>query len=251
MNDLIVELSSKKIGCRIDDVSINNISYADDMVLLSPTVRALRELLECCESYAQAHGLLYNVRKSEFLIFKADGGKCPESVPAIKLNGNELKRVYQFKYLGHYVTDDLRDQVDIERERRALAVRCNMLARRFARCSEQVKITLFKAYCQVFYTCSLWTNYTQRTISALRVQYNNGFRMLMGLPRFCSASGMFTHAQVDGFHAIIRQKSASLLCRVRASSNSILKTIAWRYDSPLFCDIVRRCISNNELVTKY
>ncbi|XP_045537877.1 uncharacterized protein LOC123721879 [Papilio machaon] len=250
INDLIVELSSKKIGCRIDDVSINNISYADDMVLLSPTIRAMRNLLACCESYALTHGLVYNVAKSEYLVFGAGGGKYPEVVPVIKLNGTELKRVYQFKYLGHYVTADLKDQVDIERERRALAVRCNMVARRFARCSKQVKVTLFKAYCQVFYTCSLWTNYTQRAVSALRVQYNNGFRMLMGLPRFCSASGMLAQAGVDGCHAIIRKKSASLLCRLRASSNSILGTIAWRFDSPLLLGIVRRCISNNNLVTK-
>ncbi|PZC82307.1 hypothetical protein B5X24_HaOG210610 [Helicoverpa armigera] len=200
--------------------------------------------------YAQEHGLIYNAKKSQFLVFKAVGGKFPDCVPPIKLNGKALVRVAKFKYLGHYVTEDLNDQEDIERERRALAVRCNMLARRFARCSKLAKITLFKAYCQVFYTCSLWTNYTQRAISALRVQYNNGFRMLMGLPRFCSASGMFAEARVDGFHAIVRQKSASLLCRVRASSNSILKTIAGRYDSPLLGDVVYRCIVNNHLVSK-
>ena len=219
-------------------------------MVLMVTVRALRELLTCCEGYAQKHGLIYNVRKNEYLVFRAVGGKCPEYVPPIKLNGIELQRVYQFKYLGHYVTDSFDDRVDIERERRALAVRCNVLARRFARCGKAVKITLFKAYCQVFYTCSLWTNYTQRAIGALRVQYNNGFRMLMGLPRFCSASGMFAESRVDDFHAIVRQRSASLLCRVRASSNSILKTIAWRYDTPLLGDVVLKCIRNNNLVTK-
>ncbi|CAH2094329.1 unnamed protein product [Euphydryas editha] len=101
INDLIVELSSKKVGCRIDDISINNISYADDMVLLSPSVRALRELLASSESYARKHGLMYNVKKSEVMVFKAHGGKRRKSVPVIKLNGSELKRVYQFKYLGH------------------------------------------------------------------------------------------------------------------------------------------------------
>ncbi|XP_045539858.1 uncharacterized protein LOC123722361 [Papilio machaon] len=174
INDLIVELSSKKIGCRIDDVSINNISYADDMVLLSPTIRAMRNLLACCESYALTHGLVYNVAKSEYLVFGAGVGKYPEVVPVIKLNGTELKRVYQFKYLGHYVTADLKDQVDIERERRALAVRCNMVARRFARCSKQVKVTLFKAYCQVFYTCSLWTNYTLSVLCASNTIMDSG-----------------------------------------------------------------------------
>ncbi|XP_061711717.1 uncharacterized protein LOC133521011 [Cydia pomonella] len=233
VNDLIGGLSSAPVGCRVDDVSINNISYADDMVLLSPTVRALRKLLSICEEYVSKYGLLYNAKKSEYMVFKAVGGKLPENVPAIKLNNNELKRVYTFKYLGHYVTDDLKDQLDIERERTALAVRCNMLIRRFARCSQQVKITLFKAYCQVFYTCSLWTSFTQKTISSLRVQYNNGFRMLLGLPRFCSASGMFAQARTDDYYAIIRKRIASLLCRVRASSNPILATVAGRYDSPV------------------
>ncbi|XP_063392589.1 uncharacterized protein LOC134678076 [Cydia fagiglandana] len=203
------------------------------MVLLSPTVRALRKLLSVCEEYVSKHGLLYNAKKSEFMVFKAVEGKLPESVPAIKLNNNNLKRVYTFKYLGHYITDDLKDQLDIKRERRALAVRCNMLIRRFARCSQQVKITLFKAYCQVFYTCSLWISYAQKTISSLRVQYNNGFRMLLGLSRFCSASGMFAQARTDDYYAIIRKRTASLLCRVRASSNPILATVAGRYDSPI------------------
>ncbi|KOB71036.1 RNA-directed DNA polymerase from mobile element jockey [Operophtera brumata] len=39
--------------------------------------------------------------------------------------------VQQFKYLGHLLTEKLRDNVDIEREMRALAV----LTRRFANCS--------------------------------------------------------------------------------------------------------------------
>ncbi|CAG9134888.1 unnamed protein product [Plutella xylostella] len=120
--------------------------------------------------------------------------------------------------------------MDIERERRALSVRCNMLARRFARSSEQVKITLFKAFCQSFYTSSLWVDYTQRSYSALRVQYNNAFRVLLRRPRFCSASAMFTEARTDGFHAIIRKRAASMLRRLRDSHNSILEVIADRID---------------------
>nr|XP_034825539.1 trypsin 3A1-like [Maniola hyperantus] len=65
--------------------------------------------------------------------------------------------------------------------------------------------------------------------------------MLLGLPRGCSASGMFTEARTDGFHAIIRKKMASLLQRLRSSSNSILEIIlSEKY--PLF--------ESNRLVTK-
>ncbi|XP_026741872.1 uncharacterized protein LOC113503928 [Trichoplusia ni] len=232
VNELLEELSSTGIGCHVDGVCINNISYADDMVLLSPSISALRRMLRICESYAVAHGLKYNPTKSEFMVFYA-GNKCYEVVPDIHLCGATVNRVDKFKYLGHWVTDDMRDNIDIERERRSLAVRCNMLARRFARCSDQVKKTLFKAYCQSFYTCSLWISYSQRAYSDLRVQYNNAFRVLMGLPRFCSASSMFAGAIIDGFSAIMRKRCASMLERLRSSTNSILCVLSDRWDSPL------------------
>lgn len=56
-----------------------------------------------------------------------------------------VNRVAIFKYLDHFLTDGLEDDGAIERERRSLAVRGNMLARIFYRCSKEVKLTLFKA----------------------------------------------------------------------------------------------------------
>ncbi|CAK1579855.1 unnamed protein product [Parnassius mnemosyne] len=238
VNDLLVELSSMRVGCRVGGVCINSISYADDMVLLGPTVNAIREMLKVCETYAASHGLVYNTEKSQYMVFRV-AGRCPESIPAINLNGSELKRVYQFKYLGHILADDLRDDLDIERERRALAVRGNMLARRFARCSDQVKITLFKAYCQGLYTGGLWIRYAKKSLNTLRVQYNNIFRMMLALPRFCSASGMFAQTRTDGFHAIVRKKVASLIGRIRRSDNSILRTVADDPHAPIVRHFVR------------
>lgn len=238
MNELIVELSSIPVGCKINGTSVNNLSYADDMVLLGPTAGSIRQMLSICERYAATHGLVYNVGKSEYLIFAAPG-RHVHYEPTISLNGRALKRVVQFKYLGHYVTEDLKDGVDIDRERRALAARCNMLAHRFARCSSMVKITLFKAYCQGFYTGSLWVSYTRKDLDALRVQYNNGFRVLLRLPRFCSASSMFAVARTDDFYAIIRKKTASLISRMRASTNSILHTLAEQHDAPILRHAVR------------
>ncbi|XP_049869354.1 uncharacterized protein LOC126369104 [Pectinophora gossypiella] len=202
------------------------------MVLLSPSIGALRRLLSICESFAGAHGLKYNVRKSEFMVFKS-GSHTYTELPEITLYGTPLNRVDKFKYLGHWVTEDLIDKLDIERERRSLAVRSNMLARRFARCTTPVKVTLFKAYCQSFYTCGLWVNFTQRAYSDLRVQYNNALRVLLGRPWRCSASGMFAEARIDDFYAIMRKRSASLLSRLRGATNTILSVFADKWDSPL------------------
>ncbi|XP_047989869.1 uncharacterized protein LOC125229132 [Leguminivora glycinivorella] len=232
MDGLIEELTGAKVGCHIGGTCLNNISYADDMVLLAPSVSALRRLVRICELYAERHGLRYNTTKSELLVFRAGNMKL-EEVPPVELNGAVLDRVQRFKYLGHWLTEILSDDIDVERERRALAVRCNMLVRRFAKCSNEVKITLFKSYCQSFYTCSLWASFTQRAYNALRIQYNNAFRILMGLPRYCSASGMFADAHTDDFYAIMRKRAGSQWYRLQGGTNGLLNALVSRIDSPL------------------
>ncbi|XP_026314329.1 uncharacterized protein LOC113226036 [Hyposmocoma kahamanoa] len=217
MDGLIEELSNTKVGCHVEGVCVKNISYADDMVLLSPSIGALKRLLHICERYAVAHGLKYNVSKSELMVFKV--GSKTHTVPRLTLAGSPLKTVTKFKYLGHWVTDNFSDNLDIERERRSLAVRCN--------------IPQPAAFCVSFYSCGLWLDYTQGAYNELRVQYNNAFRVLLGLPRRCSASGLFTEARTDGFAAVMRKRCASLEARLHASPNRILSVFASCSDSPM------------------
>ena len=87
VNQLIGRLSRAMVGYSIDGKMINNISYADDMVLLSPSVSALRRLLSICESYALSHGFRYNGSKSVLMLCKA-GNKAPLNVPVIKIVGS-------------------------------------------------------------------------------------------------------------------------------------------------------------------
>ncbi|XP_053600428.1 uncharacterized protein LOC128671406 [Plodia interpunctella] len=238
VNALIEALSREHVGCHVDGVCVNNISYADDMALLSASVCGLRKLLSICEAYATSHGLKYNIRKSEVMVFGARSKDL--SIPTISLYGVPLNRVEKFKYLGHILAPDLKDDADIDRERRALSVRANMIAHKFSKCSEDVKKTLFRAFCTSFYTSTLWAHFTKKSYDAFRIQYNNAFRVLLRLPRFCSASGMFAAARVDCFYATMRKRGASLVRRVRASSNSILAMIASRLDCPYInhcCDL--------------
>ncbi|KAG6444153.1 hypothetical protein O3G_MSEX003217 [Manduca sexta] len=74
VNDLIVELRITNIGCHLGNLCVNKISYADDMVLLSPSIKGLRNLLVVCECYAESHGLKYNGKKTEILVFRFGKG---------------------------------------------------------------------------------------------------------------------------------------------------------------------------------
>lgn len=108
-----------KSDARLMEFYVNNFSYADDIVLLGPTVGSIRTLLKIYEEYAIKHGLTYNVKKSEHMVFVVRG-RVINYEPVFKLNRVPLRRVKLFKYLGHYISEDLKNLADIERDRRVL-----------------------------------------------------------------------------------------------------------------------------------
>ena len=66
---LLVKLNNNKNGCYIGNVCANAFGYADDIVILSPTCKALRALIAICEKYANEHKILFNPDKCTLLIF--------------------------------------------------------------------------------------------------------------------------------------------------------------------------------------
>ena len=54
-----------------------------------------------------------------------------------------IKEVPFVKYLGHVISADMKDDLDIMRQCRQLYAQGNALARRFHMCSGTVKVTIF------------------------------------------------------------------------------------------------------------
>ena len=65
--------------------------------------------------------------------------------PRFRLGVSDLQFVPQFKYLGHYITHNLSDDNDIHREISSMFVCCNILIRKFCKCSLRVKLKLFQS----------------------------------------------------------------------------------------------------------
>ena len=62
--DLNHHLQATGVGCYVEGVWVNTLSYADDMVLLVLTVAALQTLLEVCRADAGPHGIVCNTTKT-------------------------------------------------------------------------------------------------------------------------------------------------------------------------------------------
>ncbi|XP_061705626.1 uncharacterized protein LOC133516627 [Cydia pomonella] len=132
------------------------------------------------------------------MVFKS--GRGLTNVPSVYLDEAQVERVKEFKYLGHMLAEGLLDDDDIEGFGRAVQ-------HAFA--------------------------FTRRAMNKIRVQYNDAYRILMKLPKNCSASTMFAEAEVPDFFAIIRSRIASFWSRLRTSGNSILRELSGYLDNPI------------------
>ena len=126
-------------------------------------------------------------------------------------------------YLGHVISADMKDDLDIMRQCRQLYTQGNALARRFHMCSDNVKVTLCQS--SSLYTSQLWWKYRVNSIRKLYVAYNNAFRMLFRLARDCSASGMFAVNNVMCCPALVRKLVFGFYKGVNSSQNCIVQAI--------------------------
>jgi len=67
VDDLNLRLAQTGIGCFICGVCFNNLSYADDLAILAPTVAALNHLLSVCDEFASANNIVFNTAKTHCL----------------------------------------------------------------------------------------------------------------------------------------------------------------------------------------
>ena len=131
--------------------------------MLVPSTSALQKLLDQCHLFAHENEVTYNVTKTKVMCIKPNTLNNLY-VPSFWLNDKVIKQVKEQVYLGVVITDDYRDDITIEREIKALYSRGNALLRKFAKCSEQVKIRLFQTYCCSFYCSSLWANIKKKQL---------------------------------------------------------------------------------------
>ena len=128
------------------------------------------------------------------------------------------------KSIGHYITDDLSDDDDINRQRRTLFVQGNIILRKFNMCSLGVILTLFRTYCSPMHTTQLWWNYKKSTITKLQIAYNV-FLMFFGMSKYESTSYQCTRFDIQCCQSVTRKLVYGFMCRLDSYVNYIIKNI--------------------------
>ncbi len=224
MDDLSEELNEMRVGCMFNGITYNHLMYADDMVLVAPSIRALQTLLTTCDEYACNHSIRYNTKKTVCMCIRP---KCLKFCcnPTFVLSGNELKCVSSHKYLGVEITTGFKDDMSIRCQMRNLYSRGNMIIRNFRNCSDNVKGHLFQSFCTNLYCSTLWCYFNVETLRCLKVAFNRIFRILLNLKHRISMSQAFVTRNLNPFPVILRKSIVSFRSRILNSNNVLVYTI--------------------------
>lgn len=230
IDELSDEMNTSGYGCHLNNQSYNHLQYADDSVILAPSPNALQKLVNICENFAQRYDMLYNEKKTFCMCIKSKPN-ISVKVPDVHLNGRKLKWISEHKYLGVHISEHFKDDSDIKRQLKYIYSKGNMLIRKFRSCSDHVKAQLFKSFCTNLYCSELWQTYKASTYKQLTVAYNNVFRYLYGIKGPHSISQILVNRGVVTFGVLIRKAVFSLVSRISASDNILIRTL---YESMYF-----------------
>jgi hypothetical protein len=70
MNNLSFQLNSLPIGCVLQNRILNNRMYADDIVLIAPSLKGLQKLVNTCFKYGSSHNIIFNKNKTVMMHIK-------------------------------------------------------------------------------------------------------------------------------------------------------------------------------------
>ena len=221
IDDLSQNLNKSFIGCNVSGTLINHVNYADDQVLVAPSMKGLQKLIDLCQKYNEDNDIMFNVQKTKCMHFNVKRYKNHEV--NVTLYGESIEWVTEFSYLGCIVTNTMSDDIEMKCQYRYICAKSNTITRKFFSCNENIKIKLFNVFCTSIYGGALWCTYLARTYNRIRVCYNNAFRFILGLPIWCSASEMFATRFVLSFKELLRKKQYILMTAVQQSNNSLVK----------------------------
>ena len=97
-------------GVKIGGRNLNNIRYADDMVVMAQTEEVLQTLMNKLQERCRKFGLRINIGKTEVMVVTKRRERLPVNVT---LAGETINQVATFRYLGNAVSEDGRCEAEI------------------------------------------------------------------------------------------------------------------------------------------
>ena len=154
---------------------IREAQYADDIAIFSDSSTGMQLLLSAYNDMAKKMGLSINITKTETI--------CIGPLVDFYIDGEKLKNVKRFKYLGSFVTDDCSMKEELTSRIQAVSCAYGRLRSRVFDSHELTPSTKIKVYNQclmplLLYGCETWTLYHHQIRQLRTVQQRHLRRIL-------------------------------------------------------------------------
>ena len=180
IDELIVKLQSTGFGCHIGNKFVGAAGYADDIVLLAPTVTSMSKLLNICVSFSEEYDVLFNSTKSKLIIFSQRTNNYEVQV---RLGSEVIQQVNCYNHLGTNLGFQV-NETNMRDHIRKFNMEVNMVMSQFKHIYPTTRYSLFKTYCMSLYGCQLW-NFSGKDVELFYTAWRKAIRYLWKLPYTC------------------------------------------------------------------
>ena len=162
INKLLTRLceSVESVGCHIDGVFAGAFGYADDIVLLAPSLDALRHMIGICEDYAEEFHIQFNPSKSKLMYYNVSHDNLH-----VELFYQDVHIVSKEIYLDNNIIENIYERA-LKQTVCAFNAKSNQIISDFSMLDCFSLYKLHTTYCISLYDCERW-NYNGRYISEM------------------------------------------------------------------------------------
>jgi len=145
IDDLVKLVNKANCGCRVGAYCTAIFLYADDVILLAPSVSTLQTLVNICELELVDLDMAINVKKSACMRF---GSRYKNTCANIVAAGVNIDWVTSTRYLGVYFESSVRFKCSFSSNKAGFYKSFNAIFGKIGRCaSEEVVFALIKTKC--------------------------------------------------------------------------------------------------------
>ena len=231
IKNLIDKFSTSNLGCHFAGMFMGAFAYADDIVIMAPSLFSLRKMMRLCELYAAGHFLSFNSSKTVCMHFPAGRRNCTVSQFHVVLCGQTVLFVDRYCYLGVWVNPLLDDNAHFRTLVADFYRKFNACYVKFCFCDRTVLLHLIVSYCTSFYgsvCCMLdtaqftclsvaWNKCTRR---ALGVPYRTHVSLLPAISGVCLASVQIKSRVLKFAYQCVTSGNPAVQCLARFSLRS-------------------------------
>jgi hypothetical protein len=201
------------------------LAYADDLVLLAPTTGAMRRMLSICDCYASEYAMVFNAKNRN--------GYCSGILIMTMLiqffciGDSVVERVHSWPHLGHIISDDGSDELDIVARRNSLCGQINNVISYFRNRTSLVKLSLMRTYCSSLYGCELW-ELAHSELELICTTWRKGLRRIWDLPYDTRNNLLPVLSNCIPIMDELCRRSVNFINNCLVSESHIIRSIAFR-----------------------